>query len=205
MARSSIGSLAGKPTHWESRVLGRAQMGDRAAQGELIDQFLPMVYGLALTITGDRRGAESVATTAFLTVTTRTSYRGRSIQHPGDLRAHVALTTRNAALAWRRAHTAGNDRHPGAGAHRRHHHGVCPDPIESTQAERVRIHLTNELNHLTVAERSLIEETFLSTSTIRQIAAERGVAVDAVADEVSHAVQHLWQLGGMLRAADVDA
>jgi DNA-directed RNA polymerase specialized sigma24 family protein len=51
---------------WERELRARLGAGDELALAEAYDQFSPMVYGLAVRVTGDRSAAEDVTQEVFL-------------------------------------------------------------------------------------------------------------------------------------------
>jgi len=100
---------------WERAVRERLVAGDHSALGEVYDQFSSLVYGLALRVIGDPRGAEDVSQDVFVWIWERpdafdpdrgslrtwlgTVTHRRSVDYVRREEARRRRTERDAALA----------------------------------------------------------------------------------------------------------
>jgi len=60
------GAARAVPSGWEAEIGRRLRGGDEAALGEVYDQYSSFVYGLALRVIGEQRGAEDVSQEVFV-------------------------------------------------------------------------------------------------------------------------------------------
>ena len=60
------GAARAVPSGWEAEIGRRLRAGDEAALGEVYDQYSSFVYGLALRVIGEQRGAEDVSQEVFV-------------------------------------------------------------------------------------------------------------------------------------------
>jgi RNA polymerase sigma-70 factor, ECF subfamily len=60
------GAARAVPSGWEADTGRRLRAKDEAALGEVYDQYASFVYGLALRVIGEQRGAEDVSQEVFV-------------------------------------------------------------------------------------------------------------------------------------------
>lgn len=170
------------PTRWEKRVLVRIRRNDRAALGELFDQFSGSVYGLARRITGDRLVAESITRSVFLDV-----WNEPQRLAGGALRERLTELARAAAVKWRETHAASGERSEPS---------FCtvapvsarPDAEEATRASADRAWAVQSLGALPADNRALVEAVLFDGQLLAKAAAEQGMGQTAAASRLGEAL-----------------
>jgi len=162
------GAARAVPSGWEAEIGRRLRAADEAALGEVYDQYSSFVYGLALRVIGEQRGAEDVSQEVFVYLWERPE-----VFDP----ARGALRTWLGTLAHRRA--VDYVRREEARRRRSERDAACrvtvPDVEELATAlvtaERVRA----ALGVLPPEQREAIELAYFGGRTYREVADELGI------------------------------
>ena len=157
------------PSQWETDIRRRLAAREEGALGEVYDQYASFVFGLALRVIGEQRGAEDVSQEVFVSVWERPEAfdPGR-----GSLRTWLGTLAHRRAVDYVRREEARRRRTMRDAACR-----VTPAPdVEEmatalVTAERVRA----ALNVLPDEQREAIELAYFGGRTYRQVATELGI------------------------------
>ena len=153
---------------WERSVHQRLLAGDEAALGELYDQFSPMVYGLAVRVTGDRTAAEDITQEVFVHAWERPgSYdlgRGRMRTWLATIAHHRSVDFVRSSMARRRRATAEVQEQ-----------GLVPDVEEAAMASAVAKCVRAAVDRLPDPQRSAIMLAYFEGQTYRQVAETLGI------------------------------
>jgi RNA polymerase sigma factor (sigma-70 family) len=155
---------------WERELRARLGAGDELALAEAYDQFSPMVYGLAVRVTGDRSAAEDVTQEVFLHLWQRpTAFdpdRGRLRAWLATLAHHRAVDhLRRAGVRERYAARAAAGREPAS----------PPNPEEAAVAAAVAKRVRVAVDELPPAQRTAVLLAYFEGRTFRQVAQLTGV------------------------------
>ncbi len=154
---------------WEQALHARLLAGDEAALAELYDQFAPMVYGMALRITGDRSAAEDITQEVFVYAWERPgSYdfaRGRLRTWLATIAHHRAVDCVRGAVARQRR----------AVAEVVHEQQLVPDVEEAAVAAAVAKCVRAAVDRLPDAQRTAILLAYFEGKTFRQVADILGI------------------------------
>ena len=153
---------------WELELRARLLAGEEAALRELYDQFSPMVYGLALRVTGDRTAAEDITQDVFVHVWERPSSFDPS---RGRLRGWLATIAHHRAIDHlrrvkvRRRYTAveGGQQPP------------PPSPEEAAVAAAVATRVRAAIRDLPDPQQAAVVLAYFEGKTFRQVAEILGV------------------------------
>jgi RNA polymerase sigma-70 factor (ECF subfamily) len=171
------------PTRWEKRVLVRIRRNDRAALGELFDQFSGSVYGLARRITGDTLVAETITRSVFLDV-----WHEPQRLAGGVLRERLTELARVAAVKWRDAHSASGERSTEVSSCTAAPVSAHPDAEEATRASAEREWAVRSLGALPADNRALVEAVLFDGQLLAKAAAEQGMGQTAAASRLGEAL-----------------
>jgi RNA polymerase sigma factor (sigma-70 family) len=160
--------------------------GDPAALGEIYDETSPLVYGIALRVTGDRAAAEDIAQEIFLGLW---EHPERYDPDRASLRTWLCLIARNRAIDWLRrtqARTRATAALALAGLEE------PPQDIESaavsntvTKAVRAAVQALPE------AQRAAVLLAYFHGLTYRQVAAELAIPEGTAKSRLRLALRHL--------------
>jgi RNA polymerase sigma factor (sigma-70 family) len=155
---------------WERGLRARLLDGDELALAEAYDQFSPMVYGLAVRVTGDRAAAEDVAQEVFLHLWERPwafdPDRGR-------LRAWLATMAHHRAVDHlRRGRVRGRYATLAAAEGEA---APPPSPEEAAVAAAVAKRVRVAVDELPAAQRTAVVLAYFEGRTFRQVAQITGV------------------------------
>ena len=153
---------------WELELRARLLAGEEAALRELYDQFSPMVYGLALRVSGDRTVAEDIAQDVFVHVWERPwSFdpgRGRLRGWLATIAHHRAIDhLRRTQVRRRYAAAEGGEQAP------------PPSPEEATVAAVVARRVRAAVGDLPAPQQAAIVLAYFEGKTFRQVAEILGV------------------------------
>jgi len=168
---------------WEWALRERLLAGEESALTELYDQFFPMVYGLALRVTGDRTAAEDLTQEVFVSLWERPAAfdPGR-----GRLRPWLAAVTHHRAVDWVRRRAI----------RQRYAAEVRPDPpppsmeeqaVSAAVAKRVRA----AVDDLPDGQRAAIMLAYFEGKTYRQVAGILGVPEGTAKSRMRLALQRI--------------
>jgi len=167
--QTSAGAARAVASDWEAEIRRRLGAGDEAALGEVYDQYASFVYGLALRVIGEQRGAEDVSQEVFVFVWERPEVfdPGR-----GSLRTWLGTLAHRRAVDYVRREEARRRRAVRDAACRA---TAVPDVEELAtalvMAERVRA----ALGVLPPEQREAIELAYFGGRTYREVADELGI------------------------------
>jgi RNA polymerase sigma-70 factor (ECF subfamily) len=155
---------------WERELRARLGAGDELALAEAYDQFSPMVYGLAVRVTGDRSAAEDVTQEVFLHLWQRPAAfdpdRGRLRTWLATMAHHRAVDhLRRAGVRDRYAARAAVEREP----------TPPPNPEEAAVAAAVAKRVRVAVDELPDAQRTAVLLAYFEGRTFRQVAQLTGV------------------------------
>jgi RNA polymerase sigma factor (sigma-70 family) len=163
--------------------------GDQGALAELYDTYSPLVYGLALRVTGDRTAAEDIAQEVFVGLWENP---GRFDPDRGTLRAFLGtLTHRRSVDLIRREE-----------ARRRREQRTSTEQATSTPAlvdELALTQLTAETVRAAVAElpptqRQALELAYFGGRSYREVAVELGIPEGTAKSRLRLALQRIADL-----------
>jgi RNA polymerase sigma factor (sigma-70 family) len=171
---------------WERDLRARLLDGDELALAEAYDQFSPMVYGLAVRVTGDRAAAEDVAQEVFLHLWERPwafdPDRGRLRAWLATMAHHRAVDhLRRTAVRDRAATRAAGEREPTA----------PPNPEEAAMAAAVAKRVRVAVDELPPPQRAAILLAYFEGHTFRQVAQLTGVPEGTAKSRLRLALRHL--------------
>jgi RNA polymerase sigma factor (sigma-70 family) len=157
-------------TDWERELRARLGAGDEQALAEAYDQFSPMVYGLAVRVTGDRAAAEDVTQEVFLHLWQRPAAfdpdRGRLRAWLATMAHHRAVDhLRRASVRERYTARAAVEREP----------APPPNPEEAAVAAAVAKRVRVAVDELPDAQRTAVLLAYFEGRTFRQVAQLTGV------------------------------
>jgi RNA polymerase sigma factor (sigma-70 family) len=162
------GAARAVPSGWEAEIGRRLRAGDEAALGEVYDQYASFVYGLALRVIGEQRGAEDVSQEVFVFVWERPEVFD---SERGSLRTWLGTLAHRRAVDYVRREEARRRRSVRDAACR----VTVPDVEELATAlvtaERVRA----ALGVLPPEQREAIELAYFGGRTYREVADELGI------------------------------
>jgi RNA polymerase sigma-70 factor, ECF subfamily len=162
------GAARAVPSGWEAEIRRRLRAGDEAALGEVYDQYASFVYGLALRVIGEQRGAEDVSQEVFFSVWERPEVFD---PERGSLRTWLGTLAHRRAVDYVRREEARRRRSERDAARR----VTVPDVEELATAlvtaERVRA----ALGVLAPEQREAIELAYFGGRTYREVAVELGI------------------------------
>lgn len=167
--QSGAGSARAVPSDWEAEIRRRLRAGQESALGEVYDQYASFVYGLALRVIGEQRGAEDVCQEVFVYVWERPE-----VFDPdrGSLRTWLGTLAHRRAVDYVRREEARRRRSVRDAACRA---TSVPDVEELAtalvMAERVRA----ALGVLPPEQREAIELAYFGGRTYREVADELGI------------------------------
>jgi RNA polymerase sigma factor (sigma-70 family) len=155
---------------WERDLRARLMDGDGLALAEAYDQYSPMVYGLAVRVTGDRSAAEDVAQEVFLHLWERPwafdPGRGRLRAWLATLAHHRSVDhLRRSAVRDRSAARAAAEREP----------TPPPNPEEAAVAAAVAKRVRVAVDELPAPQRTAVLLAYFEGRTFRQVARLTGV------------------------------
>jgi RNA polymerase sigma factor (sigma-70 family) len=155
---------------WERDLRARLGAGDELALAEAYDQFSPMVYGLAVRVTGDRAAAEDVTQEVFLHL-----WRRPAAFDPdrGRLRAWLATVAHHRAVDHLRRAGA-RERYTARAAAEREP-ASPPNPEEAAVAAAVAKRVRVAVDELPEAQRTAVLLAYYEGRTFRQVARLTGV------------------------------
>lgn len=163
--RSGDGAARAVPSGWEAEIGRRLRAGDEAALGEVYDQYASFVYGLALRVIGEQRGAEDVSQEVFVYLWERPEVFD---PERGALRTWLGTLAHRRSVDYVRREEARRRRSEREAACR----VTVPDVEELATAlvtaERVRA----ALGVLPPEQREAIELAYFGGRTYREVAAE---------------------------------
>jgi RNA polymerase sigma-70 factor (ECF subfamily) len=153
---------------WELELRARLLAGEEAALRELYDQFSPMVYGLALRVTGDRTAAEDITQDVFVHVWERPSSfdpsRGRLRGWLATIAHHRAIDhLRRVKVRRRYAAVEGGQQPP------------PPSPEEAAVAAAVATRVRAAIGGLPAPQQAAVVLAYFEGKTFRQVAEILGV------------------------------
>jgi RNA polymerase sigma factor (sigma-70 family) len=153
---------------WELELRARLLAGEEAALKELYDQFSPMVYGLALRVTGDRTAAEDITQDVFVHVWERPwsfdPSRGRLRGWLATIAHHRAIDhLRRVKVRRRYAAVEGGQQPP------------PPSPEEAAVAAAVATRVRAALRDLPAPQQAAVVLAYFEGKTFRQVAEITGV------------------------------
>lgn len=154
---------------WDRQLHQRIQRGDADAFDELYAQFSPMVYGLAVRVTGDRAAAADVTQEVFVRFWERPSVFDPS---RGSLRAWMGMMAHRRAVDWvrreavRRQYVAAEARQPPP---------PLPDAEEAAIASMVAKSVRSALDEVPEAQRAVIMLAYYEGRPQREIAGLLGI------------------------------
>jgi len=171
---------------WERGLRARLLDGDELALAEAYDQFSPMVYGLAVRVTGDRAAAEDVAQEVFLHLWERPwafdPDRGRLRAWLATMAHHRAVDhLRRTGVRDRAATRAAAQREPAA----------PPNPEEAAVAAAVAKRVRVAVDELPPAQRTAILLAYFEGHTFRQVARLTGVPEGTAKSRLRLGLRHL--------------
>jgi RNA polymerase sigma factor (sigma-70 family) len=152
---------------WEQALHARLVAGEEAALGELYDQFSPMVYGMAVRITGDRAAAEDVTQEVFAYAWERADAYDRN---RGRLRTWLATIAHHRAVDSVRSSQA-RRRHAAAEVQEQR---LAPDVEEAAVAAAVA-KCVRAVDRLPDPQRTAIMLAYFEGKTFRQVADVLGI------------------------------
>jgi RNA polymerase sigma factor (sigma-70 family) len=153
---------------WEQALHARLVAGEEAALGELYDQFSPMVYGMAVRITGDRAAAEDVTQEVFAYAWERADAYDRN---RGRLRTWLATIAHHRAVDSVRSSQA-RRRHAAAEVQEQR---LAPDVEEAAVAAAVAKCVRAAVDRLPDPQRTAIMLAYFEGKTFRQVADVLGI------------------------------
>ncbi|HEV8373264.1 MAG TPA: sigma-70 family RNA polymerase sigma factor [Actinomycetota bacterium] len=153
---------------WELELRARLLAGEEAALKELYDQFSPMVYGLALRVTGDRTAAEDITQDVFVHVWERPwsfdPSRGRLRGWLATIAHHRAIDRlRRVKVRRRYAAVEGGQQPP------------PPSPEEAAVAAAVATRVRAAIRDLPAPQQAAVVLAYFEGKTFRQVAEITGV------------------------------
>ena len=162
------GAARAVPSGWEAETGRRLRAKDEAALGEVYDQYASFVYGLALRVIGEQRGAEDVSQEVFVYLWERPEVFD---PERGSLRTWLGTLAHRRAVDYVRREEARRRRSVRDAACR----VTVPDVEELATAlvtaERVRA----ALGVLPPEQREAIELAYFGGRTYREVADELGI------------------------------
>jgi RNA polymerase sigma factor (sigma-70 family) len=163
------GTARAVPSGWEAEIRRRLRAGDEDALGEVYDQYASFVYGLALRVIREQRGAEDVSQEVFVHVWERPEAFDPA---RGSLRTWLGTLAHRRAVDYVRREEARRRRTEREAACRV---TTVPDVEELATAlvtaERVRA----ALGVLPPEQREAIELAYFGGRTYREVADELGI------------------------------
>jgi RNA polymerase sigma factor (sigma-70 family) len=167
MGVATVEQQASPSAEWELELRARLLAGEEAALGELYDQFSPMVYGLALRVTGDRTAAEDITQDVFVHVWERPSSfdpgRGRLRGWLATIAHHRAIDhLRRVKVRRRYAAVEGTGQPP-------------PNPEEAAVAAAVAKRVRAAIRDLPPPQQAAVVLAYFEGRTFRQVAELLGV------------------------------
>jgi RNA polymerase sigma factor (sigma-70 family) len=171
---------------WERDLRARLLDGDELALAEAYDQFSPMVYGLAVRVTGDRTAAEDIAQEVFLHLWERPwafdPDRGRLRAWLATMAHHRAVDhLRRTSVRGRTATRAAGEREP----------SPPPNPEEAAVAAAVAKRVRVAVDELPPPQRTAILLAYFEGHTFRQVAQLTGVPEGTAKSRLRLALRHL--------------
>jgi RNA polymerase sigma-70 factor, ECF subfamily len=171
---------------WERSLRARLLDGDGFALAEAYDQFSPMVYGLAVRVTGDRAAAEDVAQEVFLHLWERPwafdPDRGRLRAWLATMAHHRAVDhLRRTAVRGRAATRAADQPEP----------APPPNPEEAAVAAAVAKRVRVAVDELPPPQRTAVLLAYFEGHTFRQVAELTGVPEGTAKSRLRLALRHL--------------
>jgi RNA polymerase sigma factor (sigma-70 family) len=171
---------------WERDLRARLLDGDELALAEAYDQFSPMVYGLAVRVTGDRTAAEDVAQEVFLHLWERPwafdPDRGRLRAWLATMAHHRAVDhLRRSGVRSRAATRAAAEREP----------APPPNPEEAAVAAAVAKRVRVAVDELPPPQRTAILLAYFEGHTFRQVAQLTGVPEGTAKSRLRLGLRHL--------------
>ncbi|MGP1374893.1 MAG: sigma-70 family RNA polymerase sigma factor [Almyronema sp.] len=165
----------------------------RAAQVEalqlLYDRYADLVYSLALKMLGDREEAEDLTQEIFLAIWHRDLYQPSR----GSLGHFLVMLTRSRSLDRLRS------RHSRAGFVQRWQHSLSretvePHPLEQLSQQERAQHIRSALQHLSAAERQVLEIAYYEGLSQSEIAKRLQMPLGTVKTRSRQGLRKLRQL-----------
>jgi RNA polymerase sigma factor (sigma-70 family) len=155
-------------TDWEKTLRERLIDGDETALEELYDQFSPLVYGLAVRVTGDRAAAEDITQDVFVHMWERPAAFEPA---KGTMRAWLGTMAHRRAVDWVRR----------GEVRRRHLHHEAAEPRPAPNIEEAAIAsavakiVHTALDELPPGQREAIHLAYFAGKTHREVAEKLGI------------------------------
>ena len=171
----TVGSGGKGPSEGQAllELLGKVRQGDRGAMAELYDRTSPLVFGLALGITGDRARAEEALLDTYTHI-----WKNAAACDPAvpPLDWLVATVRDRALLGRRRAKPSADASWLRPGAPRREPGGETGATADPGEQERARAAVAD----LPDAQREILVRAYGGTPSCDEIAARTGKPAGAV-------------------------
>jgi RNA polymerase sigma factor (sigma-70 family) len=164
---------AGERSTSDGELRDRLVAGEESALAELYDRFAPLVYGLAVRVTGNRVGAQDVTQEVFIQVWEHPS---RFDPKRGSLRSWLGVITHRRAVDWVRREVA----------HQRIMASVAdqadpdrtaplPGPADTVVAADTRAQVRLAVEALPKPQRDAVRLAYFEGYTYRQVAVMLGI------------------------------
>jgi RNA polymerase sigma-70 factor (ECF subfamily) len=155
------------------QIVYRAQAGDRAAYGELVRRFSPVVYAVAMTRLGNPTEAEEVAQEVFVHSMTKIRQLRDPRCFPGWLR-QIAVRLSLGRLARRRTTM---EHRPGVLDDLPAKHVNPLDQLVRTEEQR---RLRTTLKELNPLDRAMLEAFYLRSRSLRQMSKDFAAPIGTI-------------------------
>jgi RNA polymerase sigma factor (sigma-70 family) len=157
------------PSDWEPEIRRRLVARDDTALGEVYDQYASFVFGLAMRVIGEQRGAEDVAQEVFVFVWERPEAFDPA---RGSLRTWLGTLAHRRAVDYVRREEARRRRALREASRRV---TQVPDVEELATALVTAEQVRAALDLLPAEQREAIELAYYGGRTYRQVATELGI------------------------------
>jgi RNA polymerase sigma factor (sigma-70 family) len=152
---------------WAREICERLVAGEEAALRELYDEFSPLVYGLAIRVTGDWAAAEDITQEVFVRVW---EDPGAFDPARGSWGGWLGTMTHRRAVDWVRRSTVRRRRTADAAPP-----VAAPDPEETAVAGSVAKSVQAAVDDLPATQREAIRLAYFDGRTYRQVAETLGI------------------------------